>query len=117
MIRKRRRLYAVIAGLVMLGAAAALILNASSSALRFFYQPAELAKAPHDRAFRLGGLVEAGSLLREADGATVHFRHRPDRHSQREPREPRSQGSLGRDRTGRASTRSHEPREGTSRSR
>ena len=74
MIRKRQRLYAVIAGLVMLGAAAALILNASSSALRFFYQPAELAKAPHDRPFRLGGLVEAGSVKREADGATVHFR-------------------------------------------
>ena len=74
MIRKRRRLYAVIAGLVMLAAAAALILNASSNSLRFFYQPAELAKAPHDRAFRLGGLVEAGSLQREADGATVHFR-------------------------------------------
>jgi cytochrome c-type biogenesis protein CcmE len=74
MIRKRRRLYAVIAGLVMLGAAAALILNASSSALRFFYQPAELAKAPHDRPFRLGGLVEAGSLKRDPDGATVRFR-------------------------------------------
>ena len=74
MIRKRRRLYAVIAGLVMLAAAAALILNASSNSLRFFYQPAELAKAPRDRAFRLGGLVEAGSLQREADGATVHFR-------------------------------------------
>ena len=74
MIRKRRRLYAVIAGLVMLAAAAALILNASSNSLRFFYQPAELAKAPHDRAFRLGGLVEAGSLQREADGVTVHFR-------------------------------------------
>jgi cytochrome c-type biogenesis protein CcmE len=74
MIRKRRRLYAVIAGLVMLGAATALILNASSGALRFFYQPSELAKAPHDRAFRLGGLVEAGSLRRDGDGATVHFR-------------------------------------------
>ena len=74
MIRKRQRLYAVIAGLVMLATAAALILNASSNSLRFFYQPAELAKAPRDRAFRLGGLVEAGSLQREADGATVHFR-------------------------------------------
>ena len=55
---------------VMLGAATALVLNASSGALRFFYQPAELAKAPHDRAFRLGGLVEAGSVRREADGRT-----------------------------------------------
>ena len=74
MIRKRRRLYAVIVGMVILGAGIGLILYNLGEGMRLFISPAELAKAPHDRPFRLGGLVEAGSLKRDADGATVHFR-------------------------------------------
>ena len=74
MIRKRRRLYAVIVGMVILGAGVGLILYNLGAGLRLFISPAELAKAPHDRAFRVGGLVEAGSLKRDPDGATVHFR-------------------------------------------
>jgi len=74
MIRKRRRLYAVIVGMVIVAAGIGLILYNLSEGMRLFIAPSELAKAPHDRPFRLGGLVEAGSLEREADGATVHFR-------------------------------------------
>jgi len=74
MIRKRRRLYAVIVGMVIVAAGIGLILYNLSEGMRLFIAPSELAKAPHDRPFRLGGLVEAGSLTREADGATVHFR-------------------------------------------
>jgi cytochrome c-type biogenesis protein CcmE len=74
MIRKRRRLYAVIVGMVIVAAGIGLILYNLSEGMRLFIAPSELAKAPHDRPFRLGGLVEAGSLKREADGATVHFR-------------------------------------------
>ena len=74
MIRKRRRLYAVIVGMVIVAAGIGLILYNLSEGMRLFIAPSELAKAPRDRPFRLGGLVEAGSLKREADGATVHFR-------------------------------------------
>ena len=74
MIRKRRRLYAVIVGMVIVALGIGLILYNLSEGMRLFIAPSELAKAPHDRPFRLGGLVEAGSLEREADGATVHFR-------------------------------------------
>jgi len=74
MIRKRRRLYAVIVGMVIVALGIGLILYNLSEGMRLFIAPSELAKAPHDRPFRLGGLVEAGSLKREADGATVHFR-------------------------------------------
>ena len=74
MIRKRRRLYAVIVGMVIVAAGIGLILYNLSEGMRLFIAPSELAKAPHDRPFRLGGLVEAGSLKREGDGATVHFR-------------------------------------------
>ena len=74
MIRKRRRLYAVIVGMVIVAAGIGLILYNLSEGMRLFIAPSELAKAPHDRPFRIGGLVEAGSLTREADGATVHFR-------------------------------------------
>ena len=74
MIRKRRRLYAVVVGMVIVALGIGLILYNLSEGMRLFIAPSELAKAPHDRPFRLGGLVEAGSLKREADGATVHFR-------------------------------------------
>ena len=74
MIRKRRRLYAVIVGMVIVAAGIGLILYNLSEGMRLFIAPSELAKAPHDRPFRIGGLVETGSLKREADGATVHFR-------------------------------------------
>ena len=74
MIRKRRRLYAVIVGMVIVAAGIGLILYNLSEGMRLFIAPSELAKAPHDRPFRIGGLVEAGSLKRESDGATVHFR-------------------------------------------
>jgi len=74
MIRKRGRLYSVLVGMVIVAAGIGLILYNLSEGMRLFIAPSELAKAPHDRPFRLGGLVEAGSLKREADGATVHFR-------------------------------------------
>jgi cytochrome c-type biogenesis protein CcmE len=75
MTRKRRRLLALAAALLALGAAAALALTALNDTLVFFYGPSELAgkDLPPGRAFRLGGLVEEGSLATAADG-TVSFR-------------------------------------------
>jgi cytochrome c-type biogenesis protein CcmE len=74
MTRKTRRLWAVVTGMVLLALAAGLVLYATRDSLSFFYAPADIAKAPHDRGFRLGGLVEAGSVTKDADGLTVHFK-------------------------------------------
>ncbi|MFO1060781.1 MAG: cytochrome c maturation protein CcmE [Dongiaceae bacterium] len=74
MTRKSRRLWAVVTGMVLLALAAGLVLYATRDSLSFFYAPADIAKAPRDRGFRLGGLVEAGSVTKDADGLTVHFR-------------------------------------------
>jgi len=62
-------------GLAGVGVAAVLILNAFRSNLVFFFSPSQVAskEAPKGRSFRLGGLVEKGSLRREDDGLTVHF--------------------------------------------
>ncbi len=66
----------IVGGLAGLGIAAALVLNAFQSNLVFFFTPTQIAthEAPRDRAFRMGGLVEEGSVTREKDGLTVHFR-------------------------------------------
>jgi cytochrome c-type biogenesis protein CcmE len=74
MTRNRRRLYAVSAGMILLAAAAGLVLNAFRDSLVFFYGPSEaLAKSlSPDQRFRLGGLVEPGSLGK--DGVTVTFK-------------------------------------------
>jgi cytochrome c-type biogenesis protein CcmE len=72
---RHKRLVAVVVGLAALGVSAALVLNAFRSNLVFFFSPTEIAenKAPLGRTFRLGGLVEKGSLKRAADGLTVSF--------------------------------------------
>ena len=67
----------MLAGVVLGGAAVAvaLVLNAFNSNLVFFYSPTDVQqhKAPQDRTFRLGGLVEEGSVKRQPDGVTVRF--------------------------------------------
>ena len=64
------------AGLATLGIAAALVLNAFRSNLVFFFSPTQVTarEAPQGRPFRIGGLVEAGSLQREPSSLTVRFR-------------------------------------------
>ncbi|WP_142849343.1 cytochrome c maturation protein CcmE [Telmatospirillum sp. J64-1] len=74
MTRKTRRLYFVTLGMLALGAAAVLVLTAMSDKLVYFYSPSDL-QTQHiteDRRFRLGGLVEEGSVERE--GQTTRFR-------------------------------------------
>ncbi len=73
---RHKKLILVAIAVIALGAVAALVLNAFRSNLVFFFSPTQVAKgeAPHDRSFRIGGLVEEGSLRREKDGVTAHFR-------------------------------------------
>ena len=70
-MKPRHKRFAIIG----VGLAAALILNAFQSNLVFFYSPSQVAQreAPQGRSFRIGGLVQAGSVQRQADGVTVRF--------------------------------------------
>jgi cytochrome c-type biogenesis protein CcmE len=73
--RKQRRLGVVVLGLATLGVAAALVLTALQDSIVFFYSPTDLVtkQVPQDRRLRIGGLVEKGSVKRDADGLTVTF--------------------------------------------
>jgi cytochrome c-type biogenesis protein CcmE len=76
MTRKRRRLLAVGLALSLFSAATAMVLAAFSSNLVFFYGPSDLiarAIGPGHR-IRIGGMVERGSVVHEADGERVRFR-------------------------------------------
>ena len=72
---RHKRLAIIAAGAAALAVAAALVLNAFQSNLVFFFSPSQIAagEAPKDRAFRVGGMVQAGSLKRLGDGLTVEF--------------------------------------------
>jgi cytochrome c-type biogenesis protein CcmE len=73
---RTRRAVWIVAGLAALGVAVALVLKAFNSNLVFFFTPSQVAahEAPSGRAFRIGGLVEAGSVVRDKDALTVRFR-------------------------------------------
>jgi len=72
---RHKRIAMVAGGLAALAAAAALILTAFQQNLVFFFTPSQVAanEAPLGRTFRIGGLVEAGSVKRQPDGVTVRF--------------------------------------------
>ena len=73
-MKPRHKRIAIAGGvLVAVGAIAALVLNAFQSNLVFFYSPSQIAahEAPQARTFRLGGMVEKGSVKR--DGVSVSF--------------------------------------------
>lgn len=72
---RHKKLALIVLVLAGLGVAVALVLNAFNSNLVFFFSPTQVAagEAPIGRAFRIGGLVEEGSIKREADGLTTRF--------------------------------------------
>jgi cytochrome c-type biogenesis protein CcmE len=73
MKRRHRRIAFIVVGLVSLGIAAYLAASAFRNNLVFFFSPTQVAakEAPVDRTFRIGGLVQEGSLKR--DGLNVQF--------------------------------------------
>ncbi len=72
---RHKKLAFIVAGVAGVAVVVALIMNAFRSNLVFFFTPSQVIakEAPVDRTFRIGGLVEKGSLKRENDGLTVHF--------------------------------------------
>jgi len=76
MTRKRRRMYLLVALLLAFGGATALVLTALDDSVAFFYSPSDLAEktVPAGQRFRLGGLVEEGSVERSSDRVSVSFR-------------------------------------------
>jgi cytochrome c-type biogenesis protein CcmE len=75
MKRRHRRIAFIVTGLVGLGVATYLVASAFRNNLVFFFSPTQVAakEAPVNRTFRVGGLVQNGSLLRDKDGLTVKF--------------------------------------------
>jgi cytochrome c-type biogenesis protein CcmE len=73
-LRKRRRIQLVVVGATLLALATGLIGYAMRDGIEFFRSPSQLAADPprEGERFRLGGLVEEGSVVRGA-GAEVRF--------------------------------------------
>ena len=73
-MKPRHKRFAIIGGLLAaVGIVVALVLNAFQSNLVFFYSPSQIVakEAPTGRTFRVGGLVQAGSV--KIDGVKVQF--------------------------------------------
>lgn len=72
---RHRKLTIIIMSVAALGLATTLVLDAFQSNLVFFFSPSQVAanEAPKGKSFRIGGLVEEGSVKRESDGVTVNF--------------------------------------------
>ena len=72
---KHQRLVLIVIALVAMVAAGLLAIWALRNQASYFYVPSELVASPPDpdRAVRLGGMVEKGSLRTEADGVTIAF--------------------------------------------
>jgi cytochrome c-type biogenesis protein CcmE len=73
---RTKRAVWIVVGVALLAAAVALVLNAFNKNLVFFFTPSQIAsgEAPQGKAFRMGGLVENGTLQRRTDSTTVSFK-------------------------------------------
>jgi len=72
---KHQRLILILIALGVLLAAALLAIWALRNQASYFYVPSDIAADPPepDKAVRLGGMVEKGSIETEADGVTISF--------------------------------------------
>ena len=76
MKRKTLRLYLLAASLCLLGVGVGLTLYAFQNRIVFFFSPSEIVanRPAFGQTIRLGGLVEAGSVGKSGDGATIDFK-------------------------------------------
>ena len=72
---RRRRLYGIAALILGVAAATSLLLAAFRENLVYFHSPSEIVRgeAPAERKFRIGGLVEHGSVSRDGETLAVRF--------------------------------------------
>ena len=72
---RHKRLILLAGALAALGIATMLVLSAFRKNLVFFFTPTQVlsGEAPRGQSLRIGGLVENGTLQRQADGVTVSF--------------------------------------------
>lgn len=72
---RQKRFAFIIVGIAAIGIAVGLVLNALRSNVNLYFTPTQVFnnEAPHGRSFRIGGLVEEGSVRRGADGLMVSF--------------------------------------------
>lgn len=75
MKRRHKRIIFICASLVALGLATWLVLGAFRNNLVFFFSPTQVAakEAPTNKTFRIGGLVQEGTLKKDPDGLTIRF--------------------------------------------
>ena len=72
---RHKRMLLIGGGVAALALSATLVLSAFQKNMVFFFSPSQVVskEAPQNRTFRIGGLVEAGSVKREPDGLTTRF--------------------------------------------
>jgi cytochrome c-type biogenesis protein CcmE len=72
---KNQRLALVVAAILAVLVAVLLAMWGLRDRAAYFYTPADIVagKAEQGRAVRLGGMVERGSIQRQADGVTIRF--------------------------------------------
>ena len=70
-----KKLILIVTGVSIFTISGLLVLNAFRNNLVFFFSPSEIleGKAPTSGTFRVGGLVEKGSVKKSADGMKVDF--------------------------------------------
>ncbi|MBI5891660.1 MAG: cytochrome c maturation protein CcmE [Nitrosomonadales bacterium] len=75
MTARQKRLAFIVGGVMLVAAAVGLVLYALKNNVSLYFTPTQVynKEAPQGRSFRIGGLVEVGSLQREKDGLTAHF--------------------------------------------
>lgn len=74
-LKKKRRIQLIIAAFILLAVATGLIGYAMRDGISYFRSPTQVAEAPPSpqEVFRIGGLVEEGSLIR-GQGETISFK-------------------------------------------
>jgi cytochrome c-type biogenesis protein CcmE len=72
---KNQRLTLLVLAIAAVLAAVVLAMSALKDQAAYFYAPADVARKglPLDRAVRIGGMVEGGSIRRSPDGVTIDF--------------------------------------------
>jgi len=75
MTPRKKRMWYIVAGLALVAAAVGLVLFALKNNVSLYFTPTQVfnKEAPQGRSFRIGGLVEVGSVKREKDGLNTHF--------------------------------------------